>query len=783
MKASPHPATGPSPALPCFLLTRQWRDTPEGLQLTLWAASDRGPVRIVVRNEQAVCFVERGAGDRLPALADRAAERRPLELRTLHDGMAVDGLYFRRQRALIEAREQLRAQGVRCHESDIKPVERYLMERFVNAAFEVAGEAHDGGGFSEFIDPPLRACRYRAPLRVVSLDIETEGLDGALYSIAVAGDDDSRVFMVGHPPVQGASVAVETVADEAAALRAFEHWLERHDPDVLIGWNVVAFDLDFLLRRAQRLGVRLTLGRGGERAAVLPPGNGGTSVARVPGRLVLDGIEALRTSFRRFESFQLEHVASELLGRGKTLQPARDRVAEITRLYNEDRVALADYNIEDCRLVRDIFEHTALIEFLVRRAELTGLALDRSGGSVAAFDHLYLPRLHRRGRVAPDTGANDSHGTSPGGHVLDSRPGLYENVLLLDFKSLYPSIVRTFQVDPLGLAEPGDDPVPGFEGARFAREGGILPALIGELAAVREEARGAHDAPLSQAVKIIMNSFYGVLGTSGCRFHDARLASSITRRGHEVMQRSRERIEARGQQVIYGDTDSLFVLLGNGVPAAEARATGNAMARELNDWWRTTLREELRVESRLEIEFETHFGRFLMPTVRGEETGSKKRYAGLVCHADGREELLFRGLESVRTDWTPLARRFQRELYRRVFQDEPWRDYVSATVDDLMAGRLDDELVYRKRLRRDLAEYTRNAPPHVQAARLLGGNPRWVRYVVTATGPQPVVAGEAPPRPDYGHYRDRQLAPAADGLLHFLGDSFGAITDEQLSMF
>ncbi len=779
-----HPASpGAHTPLPCFLLTRHWRDTPDGLQLTLWAASARGPVRVLVRNEQAVCFIERDVDAALVEVADGGVTRRAVDLRTLVGARAVDALYFPRQRTLVETRDRLRARGVQCHESDLKPVERYLMERFVNAAFEVAGEARDAGGFIEFIDPPLRACQYRAPLRLAALDIETEGLDGALYSIALDSDDDQRVILVGDAPLEGASVAVEVVADERAALLALGRWMNRYDPDVLVGWNVVAFDLDFLLRRAGRLGVRLALGRGGERAAVLAAGAGGTSTARVPGRVVLDGIEALRSSFRRFESFELEHVAGELLGRGKAIRPVHDRAAEITRLYHEDRRRLADYNIEDCRLVREIFARTALMEFLMRRAELTGLSLDRIGGSVAAFDHLYLPRLHRRGRVAADTGVGGAQGTSPGGHVLDSRPGFYENVLLLDFKSLYPSIVRTFQVDPLGLAEPGEDPVPGFEGARFARHGGILPALIEELAAVREAARAANDAPLSQAVKILMNSFYGVLGTSGCRFHDSRLASSITRRGHEIINRSRERIETRGLEVIYGDTDSLFVLLGAGVSGEQARATGEDIARDLNDWWRATLAEELALASCLEIEFETHFVRFLMPTVRGEETGSKKRYAGLVRHADGRCEMLFRGLETVRTDWTPLARRFQRELYRRVFMGEPWRDYVRATVTDLLAGRLDEELVYRKRLRRGVDEYTRNAPPHVQAARLLGGNPRWVRYVVTVNGPRPLVDGEPPPRPDYGHYRDRQLAPAADGLLHFLGESFAALTDEQMSMF
>ena len=144
---------------------------------------------------------------------------------------------------------------------------------------------------------------------------------------------------------------------------------------------------------------------------------------------------------------------------------------------------------------------------------------------------------------------------------MDSIPGLYRDILVLDFKSLYPSIIRTFFVDPLGLAVPGDDPVPGFVEANFSRHQHILPGLIEELWHARDAAKRTSNAPLSQAIKIIMNSFYGVLGTTGCRFHDQRLASSITRRGHQIINDSRDFIEDAGYKVIYGDTDSLFVHL------------------------------------------------------------------------------------------------------------------------------------------------------------------------------------------------------------------------------
>ena len=417
--------------------------------------------------------------------------------------------------------------------------------------------------------------------------------------------------------------------------------------------------------------------------------------------------------------------------------------------------------------------------------------MDRMGGSVASFDNLYLPQLHRQGFVAPN--ASSEKNASPGGFVLDSSPGIYDHVLVLDFKSLYPSIIRTFCIDPLGLALGVSDAlqevqtVPGYSSSRFAREGHILPALIQQLWQQRDAAKAAADEPLSQAIKIIMNSFYGVLGTPGCRFFDARLATSITRRGHQILGRTRDYIEAVGHQVIYGDTDSVFVWIRDAGNDEEAIATGEQLERDLNAWWREVIREEFDLASELELEFETHYKRFLMPTIRGSDKGSKKRYAGVVAGQAG-DQLVFKGLENVRTDWTRLARSFQEELYRRVFMHEPYEDYVKDVTARVLAGLEDEQLIYRKRLRRKLQDYQRNVPPHVQAARrseerglAVPARGDWVEYVMTASGAEPAAMPLAPI--DYQYYVDRQLAPVADGILGFVGSSFRALTDKQIGLF
>lgn len=175
-----------------------------------------------------------------------------------------------------------------------------------------------------------------------------------------------------------------------------------------------------------------------------------------------------------------------------------------------------------------------------------------------------------------------------------------------------------------------------------------------------------------------MNAFYGVLGTSACRFFDPRLASSITMRGHAIMRQTKALIEAKGYDVIYGDTDSTFVWLKRPHSEAQAAEIGRELVSDVNAWWAQEFSKS-QLTSATELEYETHFCRFLMPTIRGADTGSKKRYAGMIQEGDA-QRMVFKGLETVRTDWTPLAQQFQQELYLRIFRNQPYQDYVRETI-------------------------------------------------------------------------------------------------------
>jgi DNA polymerase-2 len=327
---------------------------------------------------------------------------------------------------------------------------------------------------------------------------------------------------------------------------------------------------------------------------------------------------------------------------------------------------------------------------------------------------------------------------------------------------------------------PGDEPIVAPNGAAFRRRPGILTGILDRLFPRREEAKARGDKVASHAIKILMNSFYGVLGTPACRFYRPELASAITSFGREILLWSKARIESTyGLRVLYGDTDSLFVLAGEEDPE-RAVERGRKLASELDRDLARHLRASWRVESRLELELEKLFRQLHLPSMRHGGGGARKRYAGLVAEG-GEERVVFVGMEVVRSDWTELAKRVQRELYGRLFRGEEVAGYLEQVVRNLRRGRLDDLLTYRKALRKSLDQYTATTPPHVAAARKLGRRPgRRISYLVTRGGPEPAEKLESPI--DYEHYVQKQIRPVAEPILELLHLDFDHVIGDQVQL-
>ncbi|MCU7996265.1 DNA polymerase II [Shewanella glacialipiscicola] len=779
------------------------------LVLQYYLATAKGPVLVEVQDTEHICFCHQADVASLQLQTPGQALRFvPLALKSFKGG-AVSGVYTKSSSSLRTLQRIAKDADIPLFEADIRPEQRYLIERFV--ALDVAFLGHYLGpriDSAEVNSLPVfigERAKSIAPLTAIhlcciSLDFECS-FEGLLYSVGLYGQYGGqysgqasqqtyeKVIMVGEAELNSPSY-IEWVADEAALIHRLIAWFHEFDPDFIIGWSVVSFDLALLSRRALLHRIPLTIGRGGAKLEWKVDNKFRPETLSLPGRVVLDGIDWLKAAFYHFERFSLEFVSRQLLGEGKAIHNVDNRVEEIDLLFKTDKQALAHYNLTDSRLVWDIFTHTQLWDFALARAELTGLELGRVGASVAAFNHLYLPHLHRAGYVAPDAPASDGI-ESPGGYVMDSVPGLYKHILVFDFKSLYPSIIRTFLIDPKGLVEglqlPESECVAGFLGGRFSRQQPILPKLIQTLSEQREKAKREYNAPLSQAIKIIMNSLYGVLGSQGCVFHDAKLASSITMRGHQIMKQTRAWIEEMGYQVIYGDTDSTFVWLGSEPDLTDISALGQTLADDVNAKWYAKITEEHQVESFLELQFERHYEQFFMPTLRGSLEGSKKRYVGAWRNASDELELVFKGMEQVRSDWSPLARKVQASLYERMFNQRDISVYLAGVFEQLLDGQLDDDLVFRKRMRRNIEDYTAKSSPHVKVAQQLcdatgnaafGKRGAQIDYLITVNGPESVEYKTS--KIDYQYYIDKQIGPIAEPVFSIMKLNYMSITSKQL---
>lgn len=776
-----------------FILSKEAFDSSTGVTFVFWLWCKHGPLKVLVEQQEVVFFIpdnQVSAAERLLQSQNMYVRFADAKLKNFQN-QSVICCYFNSLKDYYRAIKILKSSQIVTFEDDVRPIDRFLMERFIKGSVWVKGEIHTRSDFRLLKKAKLKPNNeFKPNFKLVSIDIECNG-GGVLFSIGLVGDGIDKVLMIGRPESTAElDYQINWCEDEIDLLSQFETEIQRIDPDVLIGWNVIEFDFSVLHARAEALGISLKLGRNKEKMRLR---EGNFTRITIPGRVVVDGIDTLKNATYHYDSFSLANVASIELGEEKLIS-TDNRLEEIIRQFNEEKLSLANYNRQDCILVLRIFEKLKLLDFAVVRSQLTGLELERMGGSVAAFTNLYLPLLHRSGYVAPNLGDHGLSFDSPGGYVMSSQPGLYQNILVLDYKSLYPSIMRTFCIDPLGLIEglkKPDNAIEGFNQAQFSRTEHHLPELIRELAATRQIAKDKDQPMLSQAIKIIMNSLYGVLGSKGCRFYDPRLSSSITLRGHEIMQTTKQWIEEWGYEVIYGDTDSTFVRLDDDLNSHDCNEIGTKLAKKINKCWQIKLLQDYKIDSFLEIEFETHYSPFFMPTIRGKTTGSKKRYVGKV-EKNGASKLVFKGMETVRSDWTELAHKFQTELFEILFSENYSPQLIVQAFDryvkKLYAGEFDSSLIYRKRLGQHLTDYQKNIPPHVKAAKQhLADNPHLafqrgqiIEYVYTPSGAEYFI-GEH--NYDYSIYVNKQLLPIAEMIVVDLGTIVSSLSDRQIQLF
>ncbi|MBI2105874.1 DNA polymerase II [Candidatus Woesearchaeota archaeon] len=678
-------------------------------------------------------------------------------------------------------RRYLEEREVECYEADIKFAYRFLIDNNIKSAVEINEEDYEQNEFIDriFEEPIISPAQFTPRLRVFSIDIETS-IDGKyLYSISIYSEDFTKSLIVHNKKLKNAV----SFKDEESLLEKFKEIIRDEDPDIITGWSVIDFDLNFLKEKFKQHKIPFILGRTNQQCKLtLESDFFRTSKSDFQGRIVLDAIDLLKGSFIQLENYKLSTAAHHFL-KEKKLIDDYNKPEEIESFYKNNPEKLIEYNLNDARLVLDIIKKTRVLDLSIHRSLLTGIPLDRVNASIASFDSLYLRKLKERKYVAQSAGFKNKEERIKGGYVMDSVPGIYENIIILDFKSLYPSIMRTFNIDPFTFVgkKKGKNLIIAPNGAAFKKDLGFLPEIIDELMKERERVKKEKDELTSYAIKILLNSMFGVMANSSFRFFSTDMANAITHFGQHLIKLTAEKIREKGHEVIYSDTDSCFIRPKVG-STEKAEQLGRKLTDEINKFFTIHINEKYGVKNHLELEFEKVFKMFIMPKIRGAEAGAKKRYAGLRV-INGEEKIEFTGMESRRRDWTELAKNFQHELLDRIFHKKEITDYVRKFIEDVKKGKYDEQLIYRKSIRKDLKKYLVKSQ-HLKAALKLDKIvSNIIEYVITEDGPEPVQNQKH--KIDYDHYINKQLKPIADSILVFYNKKFDDLIkgSKQVSLF
>ncbi len=629
--------------------------------------------------------------------------------------------------------------------ADIPFHQRFIYDFDLSSCIRVFGERVEDSRYS--VDIVVNAERFeniedfKPPLKILSFDIENSMKDGRIFTIGVALWDKGEIR----------TMSIE--GDELHILREFLEIVRREDPDIITGYNIDGYDLELLSEKYRKYGLDFALGRDGSKPQRIVG-----QFWRVHGRVIEDAWWAVKKELR-LKQETLEAVSQELLGEGK-MDVDRTNIDEE---WEKRREEVIEYCKKDAELALRILLKIGIINKYMDLATVTRFPLDDviHSGTSTWVDSLLIREADRRGIGVPLQGHEKKTRKIEGGYVHTIEPGLYHWVCVLDFKSMYPSIIIKYNICFTTISREGDIESP--IGVRFLsreKREGLIPRILQELMKKRDEwKRKMREMPdkreyydgLQQAVKILMNSFYGVLASSFYRFTNPDIGASITAFARDTIKRIIQELESEGIRVVYGDTDSVFFQS----PYSDLERTIEFGKKKA---------EEISKREKLILEFEKILEPFF-------SHGAKKRYVGrIIWPEEERGEMVVRGYEIRRTDSFDLQSEAQKAVFEKILDGdiEGAIKLARDIVDKVRRGEVPIESLVISRTVKDFKFYKNpESMANVQAAKKLmargyefvpGMKVSWI--VVNARGArqdvEPYVPGRPfQKRPDYRYYARR----------------------------
>lgn len=589
--------------------------------------------------------------------------------------------------------------GIKHYEADLGPMKRF------------------------FIDNPAEWVSYE-DLNIMFFDIETDDSKGEIEYKYIEGSDfkrlnaKNRILSIAAVDKSGKEWYF-TDQEEKWILKKFDEFLRKEKADMLVGYNSTDFDLPYIIQRMKKHDIDTSFVY---------------NILHIDlYRRIADFYRMDSTVRQELKSYSLNSVSDYFLKEQKV-----PFVGKVMDLFEKDPALLKKYNLQDCHLLRRLEEKLGVVERTHLVMSKCGVATS-NWSSVKVLDNLMLMFGNRNGDhfITNRTYTRRISKESleyMGGYVMDPKPGFYKDVYVFDFNSLYPNIMRTFNISPdsyLGegnkegfINTPGSiDPKIGeLRGsAHFRKEDGAFTQAIGwlldERASIRDKMKGLdkdsdewRDLNVQQlVVKEVANSIYGVLGNQFFRGFSINLVESVTGVGQFLIKNLRDLFEDRGRTVVYGDTDSIFFTLADGEKVED-------VLEETNKYLQEYIPREFNTNlCTIRLGIDKHFTRFLIPT--------KKTYSGIL---DGR--IKHTGFELVKRDTITIAKNLQEELIRKVLEESPslsdLKSWMNEKVDYIRTAEINpEEITIYKSMSKDASLY-KGKLFHVDVAKRIKTDPR-----------------------------------------------------------
>ena len=600
-----------------------------------------------------------------------------------------------------------------CREYDIPFYKRYLIDKHIRPVktVEIAGEEEEAESFDLKMGVE-EVEEAEAEVEFGKLAFDLEVYEGEIIMASFASENFEKLLTTEEIDRD----YVEVVEDERRLLERFIEIIGERDVDILTGYNTDEYDFKRLRERCEEHKIELSLGREGERMKFRRRGR--FSGARLKGRMHLDlypFISHILSPGLESETLDLDSVASEMLGREKDEMSWEEMKASWKQ--KEDLEKFADYALKDSKLALELSEE--IVPQMLELSRITGLIpFDTCRLTYGQLTENYLLReAYERNMLSPNRPSRSerekrrNQGAYSGGFVYEPEAGLKDDIAVLDFRSLYPTVMVAHNISPdtLNVDNCSD---------RFEMEDldysfcqdfqGFFPELVEELVKERYELKSRLDNykeetkeynsiyNRQEAEKILANSFYGYLGYNGARWYSRESAEATTYLGRKYIQETIEKAKEEGFEIVYGDTDSVFL-------------SADHIRNSLDDFLEKVNSE---LPGFMELEFEGYFKRgFFTSTDSGK--GAKKKYA--LLSEDGSMKIT--GFEQVRRDWSPVAKLTQEKVLEKVLKEniEEAAELVKETIEEIREGDvpLDDLRIYST-LTKPPEEYDSTAP-HVEA--------------------------------------------------------------------